>query len=145
ALPPLRDRPDDIVPLAEHFIARASERTGKPIAGLSGAAVKRLISYGWPGNVRELENAIERAVALCEGERIGPDDLPEAVKPGRPHDFLELAADRLMTLAEVERAYAKLVLRRVGGNKLRAASLLGVDRRTLQRWFADPGDEPSGT
>jgi DNA-binding NtrC family response regulator len=143
AIPSLRDRPDDILPLAEHFLVRTAARAGKPIVGFSGAALKRLIAYEWPGNVRELENAIERAVALCEGERIAPDDLPETTKHPRTPDLLEAAAERMLTIAELERAYAQLVLKRVGGNKLRAASLLGVDRRTLQRWFGEPGTDES--
>ncbi|WP_437308141.1 hypothetical protein [Sorangium sp. So ce388] len=80
AIPPLKHRTDDILPLAEHFLARAAAHAGKPIAGFSGAAVKRLLAHDWPGNVRELENAIERAAALCDGARISPDDLPEGVR-----------------------------------------------------------------
>jgi DNA-binding NtrC family response regulator len=139
-VPPLKHRLDDILPLAEHFLARASARAGKTIVGFSGAAVKRLVSHDWPGNVRELENAIERATALCDQERIAPDDLPEATKASTAPDFLETAADRLMTVDELQRAYAQLILKRVGGKKQRAAALLGVDRRTLQRWF---GESPS--
>jgi DNA-binding NtrC family response regulator len=140
AVPPLRDRLDDIVPLAEHFLARASARAGRSITGFSGAAVKRLLAYDWPGNVRELENAIERAVALCDGARISPDDLPDSVRVRRPPDFLEAAAERSMTIEELDRAYAQLILKRVGGKKQRAATLLGVDRRTLLRWFGDGHD-----
>ncbi|WP_437974077.1 helix-turn-helix domain-containing protein [Sorangium sp. So ce295] len=144
AIPPLRHRTDDILPLAEHFLARAAAHAGKPIAGFSGAAAKRLLAHDWPGNVRELENAIERVAALCDGGRISPDDRPEGVRARRgAPDFLEVAADRLMTLDELQREYAQIVLRRVGGKKQRAAALLGVDRRTLQRWFdgGTDGDE----
>ncbi len=137
AVPPLRDRTEDVLPLAEHFLSIAAARAGKPIAGFSGAAVKRLLAHDWPGNVRELENAVERAVALCDGDRISPDDLPESTNTARSPDFLETAAERLMTIEQLDRAYAQLVLQRVGGNKQRAASLLGVDRRTLQRWFGE--------
>jgi DNA-binding NtrC family response regulator len=137
AIPPLRDRTDDILPLAEHFLQGAAERAGKSVAGFSGAALKALLAHDWPGNVRELENAVERAVALCEGDRISPGDLPESAKVRRSPDFLEAAADRLLTVEELDRAYAQLVLKRAGGNKQRAALLLGVDRRTLQRWFGE--------
>jgi DNA-binding NtrC family response regulator len=140
AIPPLKDRPEDILPLAEHFLARAAARAEKYVIGLSGAAVKRVLSHDWPGNVRELENAIERAVALSEGDHVTPDDLPESVKARKAPDFLEAAAERFMTIDELSRAYAQFVLRRVGGKKLRAASLLGVDRRTLQRWFGEGKD-----
>ena len=141
AIPALRHRPDDILPLAEHFLRRAASGLSKPIAGFSGAAVKRVLAYDWPGNVRELENAVERAAALCEGDRIAPDDLPDATKVASTPDFLELAAQRMMTIADLDRAYALRVLEAVGGNKLRAASLLGVDRRTLQRWFTEPATD----
>ncbi len=137
AVPPLKDRVDDILPLAEHFLARAAARAGRALTGFSGAAVKRLLAHDWPGNVRELENAIERAVALCEGGAVRPEDLPESVRVRRAPDFLEAAADRLLTIEELDRAYAQLILKRVGGKKQRAASLLGVDRRTLQRWFGE--------
>jgi DNA-binding NtrC family response regulator len=135
-LPSLRDRTGDILPLAEHFLARAAARARKPIIGFSSVANKWLLQHDWPGNVRELENAIERAVALCGGDRISPDDLPETTKPGKA-TFLEEAAQRSMTIEELDRAYAQFVLHQAGGNKQRAASLLGVDRRTLQRWFGE--------
>jgi len=141
AILPLKQRPEDILPLAEHCLARASARTGKTIAGFSGAAVKALLGHDWPGNVRELENAIERAVALCEGDRISPEDLPSNTRIPRAADFLEAAADRLMTIEELDRAYAQVVLKRTGGNKQRAAAALGVDRRTLQRWFGEGSSE----
>ena len=145
AIPPLKHRPEDILPLATHFLTRAGERAGKPFAGFSGSAVKRLLGHDWPGNVRELENAIERAAALCDGDRITAEDLPESVRVQRAPDTLEAAAERLMTLDELQRAYAQLILKRVGGNKHRAAAALGVDRRTLQRWFVEARgaeDEP---
>jgi DNA-binding NtrC family response regulator len=141
AIPSLRDRPDDILPLAEHFLRQTAARLGKPILAFSGAAIKRLVAYDWPGNVRELENAVERAVALCETDRIAPDDLPETTKVARSQDFLDMAAERMMTIGELDRAYAERVLKKVGGNKNRAASLLGVDRRTLQRWFVESAPE----
>jgi DNA-binding NtrC family response regulator len=137
AVPALRDRAADVVPLAEHFLASVATRAQKPIVGFSGAAMKLLLAHDWPGNVRELENAIERAVALCDGDRIEVDDLPPSLRSARPRTLLDDAAERMMTLAELDRAYAKLVLHRTSGNKLRAASVLGVDRRTLQRWFGD--------
>ncbi|MCC6553378.1 MAG: sigma-54-dependent Fis family transcriptional regulator [Polyangiaceae bacterium] len=144
SIPPLMDRREDILPLAEHFLAQAAARAGKPIAGFSGAAVNRLLAHDWPGNARELENAVERAAALCEGDRILPDDLPESLKARRAPDFLEAAADRMMTLEELQRAYAQLILRRVGNKKQRAAALLGIDRRTLQRWFGEERGEDEG-
>jgi DNA-binding NtrC family response regulator len=137
AVPALRERPDDIMPLAEHFLARVAARAGKPVSGFSPAASKLLIAYAWPGNVRELENAVERAVALSAGPRIGADELPATVRARHQPTFLDDAAERMVTLAELERSYARLILQRTRGNKLRAATILGVDRRTLQRWFGD--------
>lgn len=143
-IPALRSRSDDIVPLAEHFLRRAADRMKKPMVGFSGAAMKRILAYGWPGNVRELENAVERAVALCETDTIGVADLPESTGVSSRPELLETAAERGMTIAELDRAYAQVVLNRVGGSKQRAATLLGIDRRTLQRWFPDGGDAGEG-
>jgi len=83
-LPPLRDRPDDIVLLAEHFLTRCAEAADRPVAGFDAEALDALRRYAWPGNIRELENAIERAVVLCRRGRIGLDDLPDPVTSNRP-------------------------------------------------------------
>jgi len=137
AIPPLRDRPEDILPLAEHFLRRAVKRAGLGIQGFSGAAARLLSAYDWPGNVRELENAVERAVALAQDVWISPDDLPPTLqKPSTP-DLFASAAERMMTLEEVERAYVRHVLERFGGNKVRAAAALGINRRTIQRWLGE--------
>jgi DNA-binding NtrC family response regulator len=140
-VPPLRDRPEDVLPLAEHFLARASARAGRTIKGLSSAASRMLTQYSWPGNVRELENAIERAVALARDEWIAPEDLPPHVQPEAATRLFESAAERSMTLEELERGYVAHVLERCGGNKKRAAASLGINRRTIQRWMGE-GDEP---
>ncbi len=138
-LVPLRDRVDEIVPLAEHFLARATARAGRSISGLSPATIERMRAHEWPGNARELENAIQRAVALCVGDTIEPEHIFDRAAPAR--SLLEVAVDREWTLAELEREFAGQVLRRVGGNKKRAAQILGVDRRTLQRWFGGDGEK----
>ena len=132
-LPPLRDRAEDVLPLAEHFLTEAARRTGKPISAFTQAALKVLLGYPWPGNVRELENVVERAVALCEGEQITPDDLPSQVRERRSTDVLAGALARGLTLAELEREYISRVLQAEGGNKTRAAQRLGLDRKTLYR------------
>ena len=129
ALPPLRARVEDILLLAEHFLAAKKG----PARGLHPAAVKALLAYPWPGNVRELENVIERAVALCDGELIGLDDLPPQVKERRSGDLLAGALARGLTLADLEREYIEQVLASEGGNKTRAAARLGLDRKTLYR------------
>ncbi len=139
-LPPLRDRPEDIAPLAQAFLSKYAERMRKNIVGFSEASLKQLASYAWPGNVRELENAIERAVTLCEHNVVRPEDLPDLIRTRPDTDFLAMAAAREMTLSDLERAYMLRVLERTGGNKLRAAQILGIDRKTIYRWLggADP-------
>jgi DNA-binding NtrC family response regulator len=138
---PLRDRTEDIAPLAEHFLQKFNERSGRAIKGFSGAALKRMEAYAWPGNVRELENAVERAVTLARDEWITPDDLPATLQNAAVPDFLTAAAEREMTLDELTMAYVHRVLERNGGNKKRTARLLGIDRRTIQRWLGESATE----
>jgi DNA-binding NtrC family response regulator len=136
-LPPLRDRREDIPALAEHFLARASGKLGRPLR-LAPATLERLLRYPWPGNVRELENAIERAAILARGEVIEPDDLPPHVSAG-----LQLgpspALPRQITLAEAERALILQTLERFGGNHTSAAEALGIGRTTLWRKLKEYG------
>ncbi len=132
-LPSLRDRPEDILPLAEHFLGEAAVRSGKRVAAFTASALKILTSYPWPGNVRELENVVERAVALAESSELGVDDLPPQVRERRSADVLAGALARNLTLAELEREYIARVLSAEGGNKTRAAQRLGLDRKTLYR------------
>jgi two-component system response regulator HydG len=143
-LPPLRDRAEDVLPLAEHFLGEAASRTGKPIRGFTQAALKVLLAYPWPGNVRELENVVERAVALAEGEQIGPDDLPSQVRERRSTDVLAGALARGLTLAELEREYIHRVLQAEAGNKTKAAQRLGLDRKTLYRKLEEYARGPGG-
>jgi DNA-binding NtrC family response regulator len=133
-VPPLRERPFDIPLLVDYFIAKASDRAGRPPLDVSPEALAVLTAYAWPGNVRELENAVERAVALARGTRLEPDDLPERVRTGGEASALVARghAQRL-TLREIEREYILDTLRRTGGNKTRAAEMLGLDRKTLYR------------
>jgi DNA-binding NtrC family response regulator len=143
AIPRLADRQDDIMALADHFLALANQRLGRNVTAFAGATKKLLTAYAWPGNVRELENAVERAVNLCEGGVITPDDLPPALHQPSEQDFLDRAIERQWTLAELEMAYARRVLAQTAGNKKRAAARLGIDRRTLHRWLGehDPDEE----
>lgn len=135
-LPPLRDRPEDILPLAEHFLRKAA---GTRNLSLSQAAAKVLMAHSWPGNVRELENVIERVVALAEGPVIQPEDLPPSVRERRPVDMLTSALQRGLTLADLEREYIARVMQAEGGNKTRAAQRLGLDRKTLYRKLEEEG------
>jgi DNA-binding NtrC family response regulator len=152
ALPALRQRPDDILPLAEHFLARAGARSNPPRRlSLSAEVQRTLLAYHWPGNVRELMNVMERGLALSQREVIELDDLPGQVREPKPTDFLAGAMARGMTLDQLEREYIERVLDDEGGNKTRAAGRLGLDRKTLYRkleeWgragkrtTTDPGD-----
>ena len=133
--PALRDRGGDVLLLAQHFVERFAARSSKQVRGIHAAAAERLVTYDWPGNVRELENCIERAVALIRFDEVTLDDLPEKVRQYRA-DRLVFAMDDLaevLTIDELERRYIQRVLALVGGNKSRAADLLGLDRRTLYR------------
>jgi DNA-binding NtrC family response regulator len=132
-LPPLRGRTEDILPLAEHFLTRAAARSGKPLRGFSENAKKIMLAYSFPGNVRELENMVERAVALAEGDLIGPDDLPPAMLERKSQDRMATAVAQGLTLDQLEREYIERVLDAEGGNKTRAALRLGLDRKTLYR------------
>jgi two-component system response regulator HydG len=134
-VPPLRDRARDILVMAQAFLQRAAETSGKAVKGFSPAAAEKLSGYDWPGNVRELENCVQGAVAMARFEEIGIDDLPERVRTWQSKRVVVMAdnADELITLAELERRYMARVLALVNGNKTRAAGILGIDRRTLYR------------
>ena len=143
-LPPLRERREDVMPLARHFAARA--RAGDPQAlHFSREAVAALEAYDWPGNVRELENAVARAAALCD-HTVRAEDLPDRVRRhrdapaaavvkegGRAGEDTVFVMREWASLSEVEGRYVARALRHTGGNKQAAARLLGVDRKTLQR------------
>jgi len=135
-LPALRDRGDDVLRLAQHFLRRFAQLNGKRLLGLSTEAADALGRYAWPGNVRELQNSMERAVALARELYVLPADLPPRVMQP-PVKTIQLApapdAVELLSLAEVERRHILGVLKAVGGNKREAAQVLGLDRRTLYR------------
>jgi DNA-binding NtrC family response regulator len=160
-LPPLRDRREDIMPMARHFAERACP-LGDPVS-FSRDAVRTLVSYDWPGNIRELENAIIRAVALCD-RLIRPEDLPERVRTAvAAHErqqqtfdapaseesapdaaAMTAAAEPLVSLSELEGRHIARVLAHTGGNKQAAARLLGIDRTTLQRMIKRHGLDLNG-
>lgn len=145
-LPPLRERGGDAVELAAFFVAKLAEKTSRPNLKISAAAAAKLLAYSWPGNVRELENCMERAVVVARFDEIEVADLPEKVRAYQANRFVISADDtnEIVPMIEVERRYFLRVLALVGGNKARAAQLLGVDRRTLYRKlerFGIPLDE----
>jgi DNA-binding NtrC family response regulator len=128
-VPALRDRREDIPLLIQTFLQNACARAGRRVE-LSAAAISALTSYRWPGNVRELENTIERLVVFSRGSVIDAADLP--FKATGPDLHERLFAD-LPSLDEIERRYLLHVIEQVGGNRTRAAEVLGIDRRTLYR------------
>jgi two-component system response regulator HydG len=126
-LPPLRERSDDILLLAHHFVKQFSEESGKPTPRFSDEALQVLRNYHWPGNVRELENVIQRLVIMTDGNLIEVPDLPSLMR------FSALRGEGFnRTLAEVETEYIRNVLASVEGNKTRASEILGIDRKTLR-------------
>ena len=132
-LPPLRQRRDDIPLLIESFLARAAEVQGHAVKSLTPSALEAAQAYDWPGNVRELENAMERAVILTPGETIDVAALPERVTSRRAEPLVGERAVSNPTLETIERAYIMWVLQSEGGNKSRAADVLGIDPSTLYR------------
>lgn len=134
-LPSLRERPGDVLPLAQHFLQRFAAAAMKEVAAISPAVAERLLSYSWPGNVRELQNCMERGVALARFSELGIDDLPERVRFHKNTDVVVAGSDpsELLRMEEVERRYILHVLAAVAGNKTAAARILGIERKTLYR------------
>ncbi|MEO0164951.1 MAG: sigma-54 dependent transcriptional regulator [candidate division WOR-3 bacterium] len=122
-LPPLRERKEDIKPLVEHFINKFTTRSSKRVKGITKEALSNLIRYDWPGNVRELENVIERALVLCRGEWIEPEDVPLPTPISTPSSEL---------LSEVEKDHILKILEKTEWNLSEAAKRLGIHRNTLR-------------
>jgi two-component system response regulator HydG len=135
SIPPLRARGNDVLLMAQHFVDEFAARLGRPVAGLTSAAADKLMRYAWPGNVRELRNCIERAITLTEHDKIVVEDLPETIRDYRRSDLSFDSSDgsELPPMDEVEKRYIERVLHEVGGNKARAARILGYDRKRLYR------------
>jgi two-component system response regulator AtoC len=138
SLPPLRERREDIAPLAEHLLARLSARMGRPKADLSPAALAKLQSYSFPGNIRELENTLERAIIFHDGGEIREDDIDlhgAALGSGEPEKAPAVKAQNppaaLSSLEEMEKKAIIDALNRCQGNRSRAAEILGVSRKTI--------------
>jgi two-component system response regulator PilR (NtrC family) len=140
ALPPLRERREDIPLLAEHFLGKYAEQMDKPISGVSREAMDLLSGHDWPGNIRELENALERAVALEPTPTILPDSLPALVRgetartpaPAAAGALPESGFDLEAHVQEIERGYLAAALRRAGGVQVKAAELLGMSFRSFR-------------
>ena len=139
-VPPLRERRDDVLPIAERFLGAR----GVPASKLSEGARDRLLTHSWPGNVRELENALERAVILAGEGEIRPDHLGGGARERAPSGRASELVGEGFSLDAFERELIHAALERAGGNKTRAAKLLGVTRRRLYSLLASHGgeDEP---
>jgi transcriptional regulator with PAS, ATPase and Fis domain len=142
-LPPLRERREDIEPLALHFLRRFAGRMSKEIHTIDPEAMQALQDYSWPGNVRELENVMERAVILTNGSSITPVVIPlrgaaTALSDGAP-PMSPPPKPQMVPLEEMERHHIEAVLRGTGYHKSRTAEILKISRRTLDRRIADFG------
>jgi transcriptional regulator with PAS, ATPase and Fis domain len=131
-LPPLRDRGDDTALLANHFLSILNARHGLN-RSLGVRAMSLLKRHDWPGNVRELLHAVERALLVSEGDEIGPEDLPRALRPGPTPPAPVEGPEVLPTLEELEREHIVRVLRAVDGHRGSAARILGISERNLYR------------
>ncbi len=140
-LPPLRERPEDIPVLAGQFLRLYAEKNGKSVAGFTPEAMDLLVRHDWPGNVRELQNAAERAVILCLGDRITPRELPPVLGgPGAPPTEAPATPEPgPPTLKDAERELILRTLEKTGGNRTRAARILGISRQTLLNKFKEYG------
>jgi DNA-binding NtrC family response regulator len=134
SIPPLRERGDDILLLVNSFAAGYTTEMSKPAPRFSDKALEVLKNYYWPGNVRELENVIQRLLVMTDGDIIDAPDLPPLM---RFSALREAGFDR--TLAEVETEYIRNVLASVNGNKTKAATILGIDRKTLREKIKGQG------
>jgi two-component system response regulator HydG len=149
-LPPLRERPGDVEELARWFLRRSAPRLGRAVTDFSPEALELLRRYPWPGNVRELENVVEQALVFAEGERVGPEDLPEGLRRPAPAAALPVpAGDRSLTeiLEDLERQLILGAYERAKGVKAETARLLGIKPSALyykleKYGIVKPGDKP---
>ncbi|MGD9124704.1 MAG: sigma-54 dependent transcriptional regulator [Desulfarculaceae bacterium] len=142
-MPPLRDRGEDIIILAERFLTRFNQKNQRDLAGFSPAARSRLLAYHWPGNVRELINLVERAVIMAPGPLIELGDLPLALQEA--DTVVESGLRAGLTVREMERALIEKTLDATGGNRTQAAKMLGITRKTLQNKIKEYGFPPASS
>jgi len=129
-IPPLRERKEDIPLLLNHFLHKHSKKSGKNLNNPSEQAIKAMLEYEWPGNIRELENTVERAIVLCQKDRIELEDLfYHGISSSS--SFLQPVGKNHKTLKEIEKEYLKIVLQSQYGNRTKTAKILGIDRKTL--------------
>lgn len=137
-VPPLRERPDDLALLAEHFLERYATKYKKPARRISAETFALLSRHDWPGNVRELEGVIERALLFCHGEELTPDTLPPHIKGAQAQQF-RCVIPPYLTLEEIEREAVEQTLERTGGNIKKTAQILNLHRPTLYRMLKRMG------
>jgi two-component system response regulator HydG len=142
-VPPLRDRREDILLLAEELLARAAAELGAaPPLTLNSEVRRILLDYSWPGNVRELDNVMRHALALANGPEVGVESLPPRLRnQDRERSFIGRATAARLNLAELERLYILEVLKEAGGSRTQAATVLGLDRKTLYRKLKSYGQD----
>lgn len=148
-VPPLRERPEDLPPLVDHWLHTLAQRHGRETLGISAAGWRWLHGWRWPGNVRELINRLERAIVFSDADFLGPEDFDDAclarslATPGGSDADAEAALLRLaaagVTMAELEERYLRAALRACGGNKAETARRLGIDRSTVYRRLEEEG------
>ena len=132
-LPPLRDRPQDITLLVDHFLREFSRIYKKPITGIARDALNELLAYPWPGNVRELKHAVENMVVVSRGTSLGVENLPTSIRQSERRSATDLHSLVGVPLRDVERELIRNTLAHVGGNRQEAAQMLGIGERTLYR------------
>jgi two-component system response regulator HydG len=134
SLPPLKARAGDVLLLAQHFLEHFARMFDRPVRAISAEAAERMMRYVWPGNVRELRNAMERAVAMCAGEELTVEDLPDRMRGYQPAPVdADSQLEAQLPLEEIERRHILRVLEANGGNKVATSTVLGIDRKTLYR------------
>ena len=146
AVPPLRERPEDLPLLLKHFLSRASSEAGRTPPEVEPEAAACLMRYRWPGNVRELHNVMQAAVLLCSDGKLRVKDLPPPIAGIQTSPKLTIAeaVDRRLSLDRLEREYVRAILVSVNGNKREAAAILQIDRKTLYRKLEEPKpDDPA--
>jgi len=143
ALPPLRERGDDVLLLARHFLRGYAQRFSKNLRGFARETEAAILRYPWPGNVRELEHAVERAAMLCPTSQIRSADLPQNLSEPLAAAPLRSAGLPLMSLEEAERSLFETALKHTKGNRSQTAAILGISRPTLYRLLKKYGAPPS--
>ncbi|MDO9264009.1 MAG: helix-turn-helix domain-containing protein, partial [Desulfosalsimonadaceae bacterium] len=145
-IPPLRERRDDILLLADHFLKKYADKNKKLIKGFTPRTMDLFLRHDWPGNIRELENAVERSVILSRNEMITPEYLPVAIKALEIESFPgDAGFSDSKSIKDVEKQLILRTLHETGGNRTRTSEILGISRRTLQLKLKKYGIQATGS